>query len=101
MSNPKDDDEHSQHEIQVHLPPDVQRGVYANQLFLSHTQEEFILDFMLTHTPMAVVNARVIISPSHAKRMVTALQESLKNYEQKFGDIAQVSAPIPKGAVRH
>ncbi|MBL1353496.1 MAG: DUF3467 domain-containing protein [Zetaproteobacteria bacterium] len=88
-------------EMQVQLPPEVQRGVYANQMLASHTQEEFILDFILTTAPSAVVNARVVISPSHAKRMVAALQENIQKYETRFGEIAPVMPQLPDHVVRH
>jgi len=35
-------------EVQIQVPPDVARGVYANQLLVAHTQEEFVMDFILT-----------------------------------------------------
>ena len=54
-------------------------GVYANNTFIAHTREEFIMDFVLVAPPTGKVTARVIISPGHMKRMVKALQDNLKN----------------------
>ncbi|MDQ6967463.1 MAG: DUF3467 domain-containing protein [Mariprofundaceae bacterium] len=88
-------------ELKIQVPPEVQRGVYANQMFATHTQEEFILDFILASQPAAVVNARVIISPTHAKRIVAALQENIHNYESNFGEIAQINPIIPSDTIRH
>ena len=88
-------------ELQIQVPPDVQRGVYANQMFVANTQEEFVLDFILASPPTGMVNARVIISPTHAKRIVAALQESIGNYEAQFGEIAQIMPIAPSGAVKH
>ena len=79
-------DEHTQ-ELQVQIPPDVQRGVYANQLLVVHNQEEFILDFILATPPAGVVNSRVLVSPAHAKRIVTLLRENVARYEELFGEI--------------
>ena len=90
----------SKQEIQAQMPPDVQGGTYANQLLISHTPEEFVLDFVLTTAPVATVNARVVISPAHAKRMIQALQESVQHYESQFGEIT-VLEPIPQGVIRH
>jgi len=101
MSDHNNDDDSVSKEIQVQLPPEVQRGNYANQMLVSHTQEEFILDFILATAPSAVVNARVIISPSHAKRMIAALQENINKYEARFGSIAPVTSEVPKNIIRH
>ncbi len=81
-----DQDEQSQ-DLQIQIPPDVQRGVYANQLFVVHNHEEFILDFILAIPPAGVVNSRVLVSPAHAKRIVSVLQENISRYEDLFGPI--------------
>jgi len=88
-------------ELQIQVPTDVQRGVYANQMFSAHTQEEFIMDFILATPPAGVVNARVIVSPTHAKRIMAALQENIKQYEARYGEIAQVIPVSPEGVIRH
>ena len=31
-------------ELQIQMPPEVQRGDYANQMLVTHTQKEFVLD---------------------------------------------------------
>jgi len=91
-----------QQELQVQLSADVQRGTYANQMISSHTREEFILDFILSTPPVAVVNARVLISPAHAKRMVAALQDNIDRYEAAHGKIpASPSSIAPAGTTTH
>lgn len=74
-------------EMQVHMPAEVQRGSYANQLMVSHNQEEFVMDFILATPPIGVVNARVLVSPGHAKRIARILQEHVARYESLFGEI--------------
>jgi hypothetical protein len=81
-------------QLRVKISDDVLRGVYANQMVISHTKEEFILDFMNLFPPEGVVNARVIISPGHMKRILNALTRNLQAYEQKFGPVEE-SAPPP------
>ena len=70
-------------------------GVYSNQMMVSHTREEFLLDFINLFPPEGVVTARVIVSPGHLKRMIRALQENLSRYEAKFGPILEATAPGP------
>ena len=72
-------------EIKVAFPETLKGGVYANNMFITHTKEEFVLDFMMVTPPVGTVTARVVTSPGHMKRMVAAMTENLKKYEQKFG----------------
>jgi len=88
-------------ELQIQVPPDVARGVYANQLLVAHTQEEFVMDFILASPPAGLVNARVIISPSHAKRIAAALAENIAKYESQFGEIKNFTPGMPDHMVAH
>jgi len=74
-------------EIKVTFPESLKGGAYANNMFIAHTKEEFVLDFMVITPPLGTVTARVVTSPGHMKRMVTAMTENLKKYEQKFGKL--------------
>lgn len=58
---------------------------------ISHAQEEFVLDFMniLFAQRQGAVTSRVIVSPTHMKRIVAAMQENIKRYEEKFGAIPE------------
>jgi hypothetical protein len=82
-------------QMPVKMPDDVLPGVYANQMVVSHTREEFLLDFINLFPPQGVVNSRVIVSPGHLKRMIRALQESLGRYERRHGPIIEAAAPQP------
>jgi len=80
-------------EVKISFPESLRGGVYSNTMFINHTKEEFILDFMMITPPVGSVTARVITSPGHAKRMLSALAENLKKYEAKFGRILAASEP--------
>jgi hypothetical protein len=82
-------------EMPVKIPERVLSGVYANQMVVSHTGEEFLLDFVNLFPPEGVVNARVIVSPGHLKRMIRALQDNLRKYEGQHGQIMEAPAPTP------
>jgi hypothetical protein len=62
-------------------------------LGVSHTAEEFILDFMLLAPPGGQQVARILTSPGHMKRIIAALQENLKGYESKFGEVKAAQEP--------
>jgi len=80
-------------EVKVSFPESLRGGVYSNSMFVTHTKEEFILDFIMITPPVGAVTARVITSPGHMKRMVAALAENLKKYEAKFGKLTEAPEP--------
>lgn len=84
-----------QQQIQIKLPDDVGKGVHANLMSVMHTKEEFIMDFILVNPAQhqGMVNARVVTSPGHAKRIASALEENVKKYESSFGKITEAQAP--------
>jgi len=79
--------------IQVNFPNELKGGVYSNLMVVSHTKEEFVLDFMMVAPSVGSVTSRVIISPGHMKRMISALQINMSNYEKKFGTITPAEEP--------
>ncbi len=83
-------------EISIKIPDAVLGGVYANQMMVTHTREEFVLDLINLLPPHGVVNARVIVSPGHLKRMIRALRETLGRYEERFVSLEE--AKVPKAA---
>ncbi len=83
-------------QIQVKVSDEILKGVYSNMAQVSHTGEEFILDFMNVFPPAGSLNARVIISPSHFKRLAGAMQDNLKRYEDQYGTISLAVVPDQK-----
>lgn len=69
------------------------QGVYSNAMQITHTKEEFVLDFFNTFPPQGTLNARVILSPGHLKRVAEALTENLKRYEASHGKVAAAEGP--------
>jgi hypothetical protein len=80
-------------QIQVAFPDQMKGGVYSNNAFISHTKEEFIMDFMMIGPNAGAVTARVITSPGHMKRIILALQDNVRKYEEKFGRISEAEEP--------
>ncbi len=88
------DEKEPQKGIQVYFPDSLKGGVYSNVMQVAHTKEEFVLDFMMLMPPTGSVTARVVISPGHVKRMIAALAENIKKYEDKFGKLTAAEEPI-------
>ena len=87
--------------MQIKMPEAVLPGVYANQMLVSHTREEFVIDFVNLFPPEGVVNARVIVSPGHLKRMIRALSENLQRYEATHGQVLEASPPQPPDGMQN
>ncbi len=62
---------------------------YSNFVVVTHSAAEFVLDFIrvLPGMAKAKVKSRVIMSPMHVKTLMLALQDNIKKYEDKFGEI--------------
>lgn len=75
--------------IEIKLPDDVAGGVYANNMVVGHTKEEFVMDFIYVAPPAGKVNARVIVSPPHMKRIIRTLMENMRKYEEEYGPIEE------------
>ena len=84
-------------EVKIAFPENLRGGVYSNNMLVTHTKEEFVLDFMMVMPPVGSVTARVVISPGHMKRMVSALKTNLEKYESRFGKLTE--APEPSRAI--
>jgi len=80
-------------QINIKAIDEILAGKYTNMMQVAHTKEEFVLDFMNILPPQGILNARVITSPGHMKRIVKALQDNLARYEQSYGAINEAEAP--------
>ena len=76
-------------QVNIELPEAVAEGVYANLAIISHSQSEFVVDFirLVPNVPKAKVKSRVILTPQHAKRLLGALQDNVQKFEKQFGPI--------------
>jgi hypothetical protein len=82
-------------QIEIGLNEQEAQGIYANLVFIAHSPAEVILDFAraLPGLPKARVFARIIMTPQHAKGLLGALEQNLKNYETSFGPIKLAGEP--------
>jgi 3-deoxy-D-manno-octulosonic-acid transferase len=87
----------SSKQVQIKATDDKLKGEYSNAMQVLHTKEEFVVDFLSVFPPSGMLNARIIVSPGHFKRMAKAIQDNLKRYEEKFGKIEESDMPENKG----
>ena len=82
--------------IQIKATDEKLKGEYANVMQVLHTKEEFVLDFLNVFPPTGTLNARIIVSPGHFKRMLAAMSENLSKYESQFGTVEASEPPTNK-----
>ena len=82
-------------QVNIELPEDLATGVYSNLAILTHSPTEFVADFiqMMPGMPKGKVRARVIMTPQNAKRLLHAIQDNVRKYEQTFGVIDEGNVP--------
>ena len=81
--------------INIEISEEVAEGVYSNLAIISHSNSEFVVDFirLMPNVPKAKVKARIILTPQHAKRLLYALKDNLQKYEMQFGKIDEPEHP--------
>ncbi|MBI4249164.1 MAG: DUF3467 domain-containing protein [Elusimicrobia bacterium] len=72
--------------LEIELDPLTAQGVYANLAVITHTEAEFVLDFIFVapNQTKAKARSRIIVTPLQAKRFMAALAESIRGYEKRF-----------------
>lgn len=88
-------DNKQDNQVNIELPEEVASGVYSNLAILTHSPTEFVADFiqMMPGVPKAKVQSRVIMTPQNAKRLLHAIQDNVRKYEQNFGVIDEGNVP--------
>lgn len=83
-----------ENQINIELSEEVAEGIYSNLAIISHSHSEFIVDFvrLVPNVPKAKVKSRIILTPQHAKRLMKALMDNIKRYENQYGVIEDPEA---------
>ncbi|MDR1758032.1 MAG: DUF3467 domain-containing protein [Bacteroidales bacterium] len=89
--------EDNTNKIDISLSEDVAQGTYSNLAIITHSNTEFIVDFvaMMPGMPKANVRSRIIMTPQNTKRLLNALAENVHRYEEKNGTIQDAAIEIP------
>jgi hypothetical protein len=89
-------------QLNIEISEEVAEGSYANLAIITHSNAEFVIDFVnvMPSTPKSKVKSRIIFTPMHAKRFMRALQENIERYEVANGpikDLEQIEIPMNFG----
>lgn len=78
--------------INIELSEEIASGHYSNLAIITHSQAEFVFDFVqiLPGLPKAKVKSRIIMTPQNAKRLMNALKENVQKFEENIGKITEI-----------
>lgn len=84
-------------EMNIELDASIADGIYSNLAIISHSPNEFIIDFIsiMPGVPKARVRSRIILTPQNAKRLMKALENNIRTFEQSHGTIKDQNQNIP------
>jgi hypothetical protein len=90
-------DQKEQNQINIELNEEVAQGVYSNLAVITHSASEFVIDFIriMPGIPKAQVKSRIILTPEHAKRLASAMQDNIAKYEAVHGQIKEIKGSGP------
>lgn len=82
-------------QLNIELNEEVAEGIYSNLAIITHSNSEFVLDFIrvMPGVPKAQVKSRVVLTPQHAKRLLRALNDNVKKFESQHGNIKEAQFP--------
>lgn len=75
--------------ISITASEEIRKGSFANSTNVLHSSEDFRLDFYYISGEEGVLCARVIVTPPHMKRILNAMNENFKKYEDQFGPVKE------------
>lgn len=79
-------------EVKLEVSKEVARGFYSNMALLVHTKDEFVMDFAFAYPGQGpFVGSRVITSPQHAKALLRSLEDNVRRYEARHGEIKEAA----------
>ena len=82
-------------QLNIEISEEVADGIYSNLAIITHSNSEFVLDFVrvMPGVPKAKVRARVLLTPQHAKRLMRALADNIQKFESVHGNIRETEMP--------
>ncbi len=89
--------EDNKKQLNIELTDEISGGVYSNLAIISHTPNEFVVDFaqIMPGAPKAKVRSRIVMTPQNAKRLFKALAENINRYETQYGNIKDSGDKMP------
>jgi len=74
---------------ELKIADNIPGAEYSNLAQINHNKEEFLMAFFNVSGLAGRVVSKVITTPAHFKRLIMAMQDNLKKYEEQFGIIKE------------
>ena len=78
---------------QIKIADNIPGAEYANAMQINHNRDEFQMMFLNILGASGRVTGKIITSPGHFKRIISAMEENLKKYEAQFGEVKVAEGP--------
>lgn len=82
-----------QNQVEIKIADNLAGGEYANAMQVVHNKDEFLITFFNITSSSGRVCGKIMTSPGHLKRMISALSDNLKKYEKQFGEVKESESP--------
>ena len=73
--------------LKITTGDEMSRGRFSNNVMITHSPEEFIVDWLLSSPGGTHLVSRVIVTPGHVKRILAAMTDNLRKYEAQYGEV--------------
>ena len=89
------ENENNDNQINIELSEEIAEGIFSNLAIITHSNTEFVLDFIrvMPGVPKAKVKSRIILTHEHAKRLMSAMQDNIEKFESINGRIKTQEEP--------
>lgn len=90
--------EQKKQELKIEIAPEIASGHYSNLAVISHSANEFFIDYIsvVPNMPQAKVQSRIVMTPENVKNLLFALRDNIAKYESTFGEIER-KVPLKGG----
>ena len=75
---------------EIKIADNIPGAEYANAMQVNHNKDEIQMMYLNVMGGSGRIASKIITTPGHFKRMVAAMQDNVKKYEDKFGEIKEI-----------
>ncbi len=88
-------EEQNENQLNIELSEEIAEGIYSNLAIITHSNSEFVLDFIrvMPGVRKAKVKSRIILTREHAKRLLSAIEDNIEKFEAVNGRIKIQAEP--------
>ncbi len=78
---------------EIKIADNIPGAEYANAMQVNHNKDEIQMMFLNIMGGSGRVAGKIITSPGHFKRMIAAMRDNLKKYEENYGEVKEAEGP--------